>query len=697
MTFLRLVVAACLLPAVKASSSLRRALQNDPARSSIISITISTSTAAYEEAASAAIADARALYETLKEDYVREGCSEVWGEFPSETSKRTNPSMESSLSVTTDTTVKTDMTMICNCGVIYDLAAAAMMFPEEDLAAGASLEDETTRINASRSQTTTMTKLDSWIMARTPNLKSACIGRSASGYSCANVDMIAHLPLNSFVTTNTGKAPKEANDVWGWTSSDGREFVIWGVYEGHFFFELIDTNDNGSVVPLLLLGFLPSTMKTGTMQHDMKVVGNFAYMGAEQEDHGMQIFDMRRLLTVDPKNDCVSQKYCQKLDWDRLYTGTTKYRVGNSHNIVVNEERNFVYIVGGTNGCYGGLHIVDVSNPLNPSFVACFGNNGYVHDAHCVNYKGPDQTFKDREICFCFHGNHVTIIDVTNKSSINILSKTNYNKASYTHQGWLSSDHSHVVFGDESDERIKGVKQTRTLVLNVENLRNPTNFREYSGATGAIDHNQYVVRATAEGQNYDPSKYQNTDLIYQANYAAGLSIMQVIDYEEADFKEVGFFDTFSLTNDARFSGAWSVFPYFRSGVVVISSIEEGLFLVKPNLENFLVAPTTPSPTPGPPTPPPTPPPSENCSDTTLRYKGKGRKNCEWVGTAEPVTRRGIKRRCRKMWKERRISYYCRDTCGKVGLGACRSKFSSAASKTETKNENETETERIIQT
>lgn len=38
----------------------------------------------------------------------------------------------------------------------------------------------------------------------------------------------------------------------------------------------------------------------------------------------------------------------------------------------------------------GGLLMMDVTNPLKPTFISCFGTDGYVHDAQCVNYHGPD-------------------------------------------------------------------------------------------------------------------------------------------------------------------------------------------------------------------------------------------------------------------------------------------------------------------
>ena len=56
--------------------------------------------------------------------------------------------------------------------------------------------------------------------------------------------------------------------------------------------------------------------------------------------------------------------------------------------------------------------------------------------------------------------------------------------------------------------------------------------------------------------------------------------MKVNDYATADLVEVGRFDTYPADDSSDFAGAWSVYPYFRSGLIAVSSIEEGLFLVK---------------------------------------------------------------------------------------------------------------------
>jgi hypothetical protein len=150
----------------------------------------------------------------------------------------------------------------------------------------------------------------------------------------------------------------------------------------------------------------------------------------------------------------------------------------------------------------------------------------------------------------------------------------------YTHQGWLSPNHEYFVFGDETDEKQFGF-QTKTLVMNVKDLNNIFLAGSYFGKTPAIDHNLYI----------------KDDIIYLANYRAGMRILKVNNYDSANFQEIGFFDVHPGSNTASFNGAWSVYPYFASGNVLISSIERGLFIVKPtNVAPAPVKQPTPAPT-----------------------------------------------------------------------------------------------------
>jgi choice-of-anchor B domain-containing protein len=144
-----------------------------------------------------------------------------------------------------------------------------------------------------------------------------------------------------------------------------------------------------------------------------------------------------------------------------------------------------------------------------------------------------------------------------------MISNTTYTNRGYTHQGYLTEDHNYFIFGDEFDEQRVNTK-TRSIVMEVKNLVRPKIAGFYYSPVTATDHNQYVK-----------GKY-----VYQANYRAGLRILEINDMASAKLTEVAYLDIFPSDNTNGFNGAWSVYPFFRSGSILISGIEQGLYIVK---------------------------------------------------------------------------------------------------------------------
>lgn len=47
---------------------------------------------------------------------------------------------------------------------------------------------------------------------------------------------------------------------------------------------------------------------------------------------------------------------------------------------------------------------------------------------------------------------------------------------------------------------------------------------------------------------------------------------------------IAFFDTDAISDHTPvFSGAWGSYPYFKSGNVVVSDLEQGLFVLRPEV------------------------------------------------------------------------------------------------------------------
>ena len=71
--------------------------------------------------------------------------------------------------------------------------------------------------------------------------------------------------------------------------------------------------------------------------------------------------------------------------------------------------------------------------------------------------------------------------------------------------------------------------------------------------------------------------------MYQANYTSGLRILDLAAIDEGSLSEAAFFDTHPEGDETGFNGAFGVYPYFESGIVVVSDMARGLFVLQPRL------------------------------------------------------------------------------------------------------------------
>ena len=309
-------------------------------------------------------------------------------------------------------------------------------------------------------------------------------------------------------------------------------------------------------------GLLHDDNEAKSLWRDLKVYKDHVFVVSDGQPlpHGMQVFDLNRLRGVENPPVLFTQ--------DHHYTG-----FGNAHNIAINEETGYAYAVGSdTHG--GGLHIIDIKNPLEPVFAgfhqdttAGFWGPGYVHDTQCVIYSGPDSDYQGDEICFNSSETYLVIANVTDKDSTYTIAKSRHDGARYIHQGWLTEDHQYFLLDDELDERNTN-HNTRTYIWDMRDLDNPALSGTYTATTASIDHNQYV----------------KGDFVYQANYTAGLRILSLENIADGQLEEVAYFDTQPRNESPEYKGAWSNYPYFESGIVIVSDIFDGLFILKPDLE-----------------------------------------------------------------------------------------------------------------
>jgi choice-of-anchor B domain-containing protein len=331
------------------------------------------------------------------------------------------------------------------------------------------------------------------------------------------------------------------NDIWGWVDADtGKEYALMGLNNGVSF---VDVSDPENPV---IVGRLP-TQTSNSSWRDIKVYEDHAFIVADAVGaHGMQVFDLSRLATAVPPATFAP---------DALYPD-----FGSAHNIAINEDTGFAYVVG-SDTCSEGLHMIDISVPINPLFAGCH-EAFEVHDTVCTIYHGPDAAYTDKEICFSSAKDRVEIVDVSLKGAPATLGTTGYPSLGFVHQAWPTEDHRYLFVNDEIDEGNIG-GPTRTFVIDISDLDAPTHVFTYEAATTSRDHNLYVVG----------------NRMFQANYTTGLRVLEFLDPGLGEIDEIGFFDTYQADDSLDFDGAWSVYPYFPSGNIIVSDVTNGLFIL----------------------------------------------------------------------------------------------------------------------
>ncbi|MCH8148849.1 MAG: choice-of-anchor B family protein, partial [Planctomycetes bacterium] len=338
--------------------------------------------------------------------------------------------------------------------------------------------------------------------------------------------MLSHVPLSAFAGTTGG-----ANDVWGYVSPNGREYAILGLERGTGF---VDITGPQNPVVVATIQDLHSTWS------DMAVYDEYAY-NVNEEGGGLQVISLEQI-----DNKLISSDTFSPLG------------LATAHNIFVNTDSGFAYIVG-SNLANGGIVVADLSNPALPEIVGCW-SDAYVHDIQVVSYtEGP---LAGREIAFAFAGaSGLAIVDVTDKDDMQTVKTLLYPTLEYCHQGWLSEDRRFLYLGDELDEFRGTVNLTTTYVIRVDDIENPVLLRTFGNGLSAIDHN-LMVRG---------------HYIYEANYTTGLRIFFAPNV--VNIHEVGFFDTFPTSDDTTFEGAWGVYTGLPSGVILVSDRASGLFVL----------------------------------------------------------------------------------------------------------------------
>ena len=318
------------------------------------------------------------------------------------------------------------------------------------------------------------------------------------------------------------------NDIWGWVAPDSTEYAIMGLVNGVSIVSLADPSNATEVA------FIPGQNSTW---RDIKTWGNYAYVTTDQPGttEGLLVIDMSHL------PDSVSY-YRWTPDLPDMGTLRT------CHNLWI-DENGYCYL-SGCNLNAGGIIYLDVfSQPGTPIYVNK-GPNIYSHDVYVRN---------DRMYTSEIYGGDLGVYDVSDKNNTQLLGRQQ-TPFEFTHNAWLSDDGT-VCF--TTDERANA----------------PIGAYDVSDPSDIVELDQFRPIETL-GQNVIPHNVHVwQDWLIISYYTDGGIIVDAS--RPTNLIEVGNFDTF-LGGNGGFSGAWGAYPFLPSGIVLISDINSGLYVLGAN-------------------------------------------------------------------------------------------------------------------
>lgn len=333
-------------------------------------------------------------------------------------------------------------------------------------------------------------------------------GLALTGFSqtAKNVNLVGHL-------TN----PALLNDCWGYVAPDNSEYALIGIQTGGM--AIVNITNPASPVLLQTIPGVPSTWR------DLKTFGHYAYVVNDDGGAGGN-----GLLVIDLSN----------LPGTCAYKDTIIHGTRYSHNIYM--DAGYLYVAGGH--ISQGFEVYDLNaDPWRPNYVGNYTAH-YSHDVYVRNNLAYS----------CELGNGLTILDVSNKSSITTLGNQQY-VGNFTHNSWLN-DAGNVCF--TTDEVAGGW-------IYAWDVSDPNNIEYLDGIRSSLSNEQAIPHNT----------HVKDDFLVTSYYRDGMHIVDAA--RPHNLIEVGYYDTSPLSGDG-FDGDWGAYPFFPSGTVITSDMNDGLFI-----------------------------------------------------------------------------------------------------------------------
>lgn len=337
-----------------------------------------------------------------------------------------------------------------------------------------------------------------------------------------------NLELVSNVTYET-----DGNDIWGFVDKNGVEYAIVGSQAATLLYELTDP-----AAPELVYTVQGAF---GTWR-DMKSVGDYIYVTADQGADGLLVIDMSAV------GDSITHNF-----WRPMYDkGSGMQQLSRVHNIYADER--YVYLSGlDSDAQRGGILILDTElDPLEPP-VAGVASEAYSHDVFV-----QDTLMYTSEI----YNGEFGVYDISDPSTPTRLA-VQQTTSDFTHNAWVSADGNFLFTTDE----VQDANVDSYDLSDLDNIRRLDAFQPYrpDAAAPTIPHNTHYFNGYLV-----TSWYEDGVVIIDANKPDNLV-------------EVASYDTWlNASGTGRgFNGCWGVTPFLPSGLVIANDINSGLYVLQP--------------------------------------------------------------------------------------------------------------------
>ncbi len=351
-----------------------------------------------------------------------------------------------------------------------------------------------------------------------------CLATGLFAQTNLNVTLAAQMP--------TAGGNTLAN-ICGYVTSNGNEYALLGEENGMI---IVDITIPTAPVQLVQIPMVNSLWK------EIKVYQNYAYVTTEGTGGALQIVNLNAIPATTPG----AYTY-------HTYTGdgAINGQLSTVHALHIDTTKGFCYLFG-TNLFQGGAVFLDLNtDPYNPTYAGKYqatSGNPYVHDGYVDN----DTLYAGH----IYDGLFATV-DCTNKLVPNVLAITTTPTA-FTHNTWISNDRNYIFTTDENTNSYLASYD----VSNLSNIQELDRIQSQNPGSGSIVHNTHIL------DNWAITSW----------YKDGFVITDVT--RPHNLVHVGWYDTFSGSGNG-FSGDWGVYPFFPSGTIVASNIDEGLFVCSP--------------------------------------------------------------------------------------------------------------------